>query len=387
MNIGICCIAYNRIDSLKRLLHSLEKAEYNNNQPTLLISIDKSNTNEVENFAHNYVWKFGNKKIYTHTNNLGLRKHVLECGSRIKDYDALIIFEDDIIVSPYFYNYALQTIEKYQNDNRIAGISLYNFPINYQSRLPFNPVKSEYDVYMMNCAQSWGQIWMKKQWLEFMKWYEQNNEEFNLLHLPQALNEWPKSSWLKYHTRYCIEENKYFIYPYDSLSTNNNDIGTHIKKHSTNYFQSFLQLFPKKNYNLPTLDECPITYDGFFEPKFLSRYLNIESSKLCVNLNETKNNSLYKQYLLTRQILPFKIIKGFALKYKPIEANIIWDIEGQDILLYDTSIKLKNNKIKRDNRHYYNFLYGNAIEKLINFFGIKEPYRTIISKVRQKIKL
>lgn len=384
LNIGICCIAYNRLDSLKRLLESLEKAVYKEYSPTLLISIDKSNTDIVENFSQNYIWKYGEKKVYTHSKNMGLRKHVLECGNRIKDYDALIVLEDDITVSPFFFEYALQTIQKYQNDNRIAGISLYNFPINYQSRLPFNPVRSEYDVFMMNCAQSWGQIWMKNQWESFMKWYESHNEEFNLSYLPQQLNEWPKSSWLKYHTRYCIEENKYFVYPYESLTTNNNDLGTHVKK-TNNYLQSTLQIYPKSTYKLPDFDKCPIVYDGFFEPQFLNNYLDIDSSNLCVNLLESKNECLFKRYLLTRKQYPFKIIKGFSLKYKPIEANIMWDIKGEDIFLYDTTQKEQNNKKKRNDRYYYHYLYGNAIENFIKFYGISEAYKTIIFKSLQKI--
>lgn len=387
MKIGICCITYNRINSFKRLLNSLTQADYKGQSPTLLISIDKSDTNIIEDFANSYTWKFGEKKVYTHTKNLGLRKHILECGNRIKDYDALIILEDDITVSPFFYDYAIQTIQKYQNDVRIAGISLYNFPLNYQSRLPFNPVRSEYDVFMMNCAQSWGQIWMKEQWISFMKWYEKNNEEFNLSHLPQSLNLWPKSSWLKYHTRYCIEENKFFVYPYESLSTNNNDIGTHVKFQTNNVFQSVLQLFPKTNYKLPNFDECPIKYDGFFEPKFLSKYLNIDDYNLCVNLYGMKPNSLSKKFLLTRDILPFKIIKCFSLKYKPIEANIIWQIEGQDIFLYDTTVKIKKSKQKTNNKIFYDYLYGNSIEKFIHFFGVLGFYRNIICKILHKIRI
>lgn len=387
MKIGICCITYNRINSLKRLLSSLEKADYKEQSPTLLISIDKSDTNIIEEFAHNYIWKYGKKKVFTHNKNLGLRKHVIECGNRIKDYDALIVLEDDISVSPYFYDYALQAIQKYKDDERIAGISLYNFPINYQNSLPFNPVKSEYDVYMMNCAQSWGQIWIKKQWEAFMQWYEKNNEEFNIPYLPQSLNLWPKSSWLKYHTRYCIENNKYFVYPYEALSSNNNDLGTHVKTYATNYFQSTLQLFPKNHYHLPNLEECPILYDGFFEPKFLDKYLQLNNSELCVNLYDMKNECLFKQYLLSPKNLPYKIIKGFALKYKPMEANIIWEIEGQDFFLYDTTQKQKIIKQKDKKRIFFDYLYGNAIEKQISFFKLYEPCKTIMYKIFHKLGL
>ena len=55
MNIAIVCVAYNRTDSLKRLLTSLEQAYYAT-PATLIISIDKSNTDVVEQFADNYHW-------------------------------------------------------------------------------------------------------------------------------------------------------------------------------------------------------------------------------------------------------------------------------------------------------------------------------------------
>lgn len=42
--IAIVAVTYNRTDSLKRLLRSLERAHYGNEKPTLIISIDKSKT-------------------------------------------------------------------------------------------------------------------------------------------------------------------------------------------------------------------------------------------------------------------------------------------------------------------------------------------------------
>lgn len=75
MNIGICVIAYNRIDSLKRVLKTLSEAYYPQNVD-LNISIDKSNTDIVEKFALSYVWTFGRKNVIMHKRNLGLKKHV-----------------------------------------------------------------------------------------------------------------------------------------------------------------------------------------------------------------------------------------------------------------------------------------------------------------------
>lgn len=370
MNIAICIIAYNRIDSLKRVLNSLERSYYNE-RITLIISIDKSDTTQVEDFAKEYNWNYGEKRVITHSENLGLRKHVLKCGDLLEEYDALIVLEDDISVAPSFFYYAKQCVEKYAEDENIAGISLYNFPLNYQNQLPFNPLHSDSDVYLMQCAQSWGQVWMKKQWFAFKKWYNEHSEEFGELpHLPKAICNWPKSSWLKYHTRYCIENHKYFVYPYISLSTNNSDAGTH-NLNKTTYFQSQLLYGLKDNFKLSP----SISYDGFFESEMLAEHLGIESNDICIDFYGEKDNRIKNRYWLTRKQLPYKILSSYSLSYKPFEWNIIIKEKGFELFLYDTKSFTKNSFVNTNilfKQYIYNhnfsliYLLKRKIKRILN---------------------
>ena len=343
MSLAICVICYNRIEPLKRVLRSLEMAYYDTPIP-LIISIDKSEIMAIEDFVGTYQWPHGVLKTIKHQHNLGLRAHVLEVGKLLNDYDALVVLEDDITVSPYYYQYVCQTITKYKDDKRVAGISLYSFPVDYQNSIPFTPLQSDDDIFLMNCAQSWGQIWLKKQWKAFMEWYEGHHEEFNLDYLPQALNNWPANSWLKYHTRYCIEENKYFVYPYQALTTNNNDVGTHAGWETANIYASSLQVLAKKVYQLPTVDDCIVKYDGFFSPTFLATYLSISEDELIVDFWGKRNLQYMRRYLLTTKALPFNVINSFGLRYKPMEANIILREKGNEIFLYDMHYKGKKPK-------------------------------------------
>ena len=384
MNISICCIAYNRIDSIKRLLASLEQAYYGRYNPVLLLSIDKSESDVVENFAKEYEWKYGEKRIVTHQQNMGLRKHVLECGTHLKDFDAMVVLEDDITVSPFFFQYTLQCVAKYSNDDRIAGISLYSFPVSYQTRLPFAPVKSEFDVFMMNCAQSWGQVWMKKQWKQFEEWYADNSTDFDDPRLPMAINSWPKSSWLKYHTRYCIEKNKFFVYPYEALSTNNNDIGTHVKEVGLNIFQSTLQLLEKKEYRLPNFDECFVKYDGYFEPLFLDKYLGIDKGQLCVDIFGQKNSCLYRRFLLSRKSLPYHVVKSFALDLKPIEANVVYAKKGYRLFLYDTTTWAKCHQGDFDS--FLEYVWGFSLMDFLHNYGLQNIGKKLFSIFCIKVK-
>lgn len=333
-DVAICVVAYNRIHSVQRLLCSLDKADYDCDVK-LYISIDKSDTNIVHEFAHNFNWRHGTKELILHEENLGLRKHILSCGEILNKHDALIVLEDDIFVAPGFYKYAIAATKKYQNDRTIAGISLYNFPICYHSWQPFTPLPSDSDVFLMQNAQSWGQIWMKKQWQQFKQWYDNNCEEFEELpHLPKSICSWPKSSWLKYHTRYCIETNKYFVYPYMSYSTCFADPGIHCKDVSPR-FQSVLGYDVLTQFRF----EPSVIYDAFFENKNIPVWLGLTEKEVCVDYYGDKVNREHKQYWLSRNLLPYKVIKSFGLQLRPYELNIKYNVEGRDLFLYDTHIE------------------------------------------------
>ena len=270
MNIGILVIAYNRVESLKRLLYSLNYSHYERNDISLIISIDKGDNREVVAYANSFEWLHGLKKIIMHKENLGLRKHVLLCGSYLEEYDALIVLEDDIFVAPSFFLFAQSAVDYYHSDPKIAGISLYSFSLNYQTNMPFIPEKKDADVYFMSCAQSWGQVWLKNQWKEFMKWYDEHEKDpWNEAKLPKVICNWPKSSWLKYHTRYCIEKEKYFVYPYISYTTNFSDEGTHSKGLNTAY-QVPLQQGLLSIFKFVILDNKAVIYDGYFERVFFA---------------------------------------------------------------------------------------------------------------------
>lgn len=375
-NIAICCVAYNRPDSLKNLLDSLNEASYPHDV-TLIISIDYSGEDKVETLANNYIWPHGEKRIIAHKNNLGLRKHILSCGNLLEEYDALIVLEDDVVVAQSFFYYAEQCVEKYKDDNEIAGISLFAFPLHHYTKYPFHPLKTSSDVYLLKLAQSWGQVWMKRSWQDFMKWYENNNDEFGIKpHLPENISLWPKSSWQKYHIRYCIEANKYFIYPYYSLSTDNAVPGVHFTKETT-FEQAFLLYGIQKEFDLtPT-----VKYDGFFENEAIPEWLGIKKDEICVDFYGSKKNREAKRYWLTREIAPYKIVRSFALQMKPFEWNIIKNIEGDDLFLYDTSIA---ESCKREDRVFdfarYIFPLTNARVvilsalkyQLLKFFKLKK---------------
>ena len=371
---AICIVAYNRTDSLRRLLGSLERASYPSEEVTLVISIDKSDTSTVEDFADGYQWKFGPKRVIKHDRNLGLRKHVLSCGDLLDEFESIIVIEDDIYVAPDFYNYATACIDRFSDDDRVAGISLYNFRYNAEAQLPFNQLKTDSDVYMMQLAQSWGQVWMRKQWCEFRKWYDGLTEGIESLgnRIPASILKWPESSWLKYHTAYCICADKYFIYPYFALSTCFAEAGEHTASTSSIH-QSLLYSGRNSTFKLnPT-----VIYDAYREFVGFGEYLGIDEKDLCTDYFGLKGKIEGRRYLLTRQCLPFRRLRSFGLELRPYELNVINGIEGNMLFLYDTQTTAEAPK-HADSIGFDMYNFGHRVD-------LKWQLRSLASKTVKKI--
>ncbi len=334
--IAIVAIAYNRIDSLSRLLHSLSCAYYAGEEVPLYISIDKSDSDHVERFADDFHWPHGEKTVVRQKENMGLKARILSQGRLLNHYDAVIVLEDDLVVAPDFWNYTRQTVSKYKDNASVAGISLYAFSVNYHLREPFIPMHDGHDVYFMNCAMSWGQVWMRRAWKDFEAWLSAHPFFAPDAALPQSICKWGEKSWLRYHMRYCIEQDKYFVFPYVSYTTNYAEQGEHMRAVDT-IFQVPLLSGHIDTLRLPEDVAAGVRYDGFFENKGLYHALGLKEDEVCLDLYRTNGNRTGKRYWLTTRRLPYAVERSFALGRRPIEQPVLDAQGGSGIFLYDTS--------------------------------------------------
>lgn len=367
MKFAAVAIGYNRKSDFQRLITSLQRAQYGNDTVDLIMSIDNSGVSDVQDYASEVEWSFGKRIIRTFETRQGLRQHILKCGDFLDEYDAIAVFEDDVYASPVYYFFAKQCVEKYANDERIAGISLYGHLENVYARYAFIPDHSGADAYFMQIAQSWGQVWLKKQWRAFSSWYKKNEHEFAITNnIPDQLGDWGKNSWLKYHNKYCAETGKFFVYPYVSLTTCFCSAGEHSVVQSDIY-QVPVQRIYSNQYKLPSLDdEVAVCYDPFFERLNLHIYdMKIESQELLIDIYglKGKQDQDYR-YILTTRLLPYKIVKSYARTMRPHELNVIEGIDGYDLFLYDTSERAtvtSKRHIEERKYIYYNKVFANSI--------------------------
>ncbi len=373
--ITIIAVGYNRADAVERLLHSLSKAQYDYTDIRLVISIDHSGNEEVVRAAENFKWDFGERVIIHHPQRLGLRRHIISCGDLTRKYGAVMVLEDDLYVSPDFYNYAMKALEQYGELPQIAGISLNTKRELLESAYPFFPLHRGDDIYFQQFATSWGQVWNEQMWSGFRNWYDSHPSlPYHKDVLPEVLH-YPDTSWAKFYQTYIVDTGKYYVYSYDSLTTNFGDAGQHFGS-SSSAVQSVL-FYGKKDYRMPQFEDG-VKYDIYGEPAGLGEYLGVEEEHFTCDLWGRKPSESYRRYVLSSRRLDYKVLKSFAMQMKPAELNILEEIPGKELCLYDTAVSEDTGGEKEKNIHLRLLEYGYGV------LDGRDLMRWSIERIRRK---
>jgi hypothetical protein len=188
----------------------------------------------------------------------------------------------------------------------------------------------------MQYASSWGQVWTKKGWSGFREWYEEHQGEKikGDRSVPQNIQYWPENSWKKYHIKYLIDTDRYFVFPRSSLTTMFTGQGTHMKVRE-HFLQVPLQL-GSRVHTFRKLEDSTAVYDVFgeMEARVLKKLAPaLEGYDLAVDLNAIKPASeIQEEYLLTTRSAKNPVL-SFGREMKPHELNVIHNVPGHDIHL------------------------------------------------------
>jgi glycosyltransferase involved in cell wall biosynthesis len=334
---AIVIAAYDRPNSLSRLLSMILAADYSDEgDASLVISIDGGGDDEVVRIANEFEWPFGAKKIIEHSKNLGLREHILNCGDLTERYGAIIMLEDDLLISPSFYQFAVSGVNStaFQNPD-VVGLSLYNYRVNETSLVRFYPIEDGYDNYYLQVPSSWGQVWTANQWSRFREWYRENEAiDFTPIFRNRVMAAWGhrnNGSWKRYYAAYMILGAKYMLYPRKSYSDNSGDVGeNHVGEA---FYRTPLVFSDTGVFRFSELQESVAVYDQNFELDsrvISSLYPDLNISDFCVFLNDSE--------LILENAPPQVLTRSKSLSarswgnvYYPIELNLILNVPGVDI--------------------------------------------------------
>lgn len=337
-NPAIVVVAHNRPDSLRRLLGSLERAEYSC-RVELVISIDGGGSDEVVKVADEFKWQAGSKDIIRHQKRMGLRSHILACGDLSERYGSVIVLEDDLYVSPVFYHFAHQASEFYSERPEIGGIGLYAYRETRSASMLFEPVADESDVIFLQYACSWGQLWTSTQWKLFRGWYNEHATwDADATFVPAHVCCWPETSWLKYFIKYLVSTNRYFVYPRVSLTTCYQEPGQHYRT-TSNRCQVRMQRSCRQ-FRFKHLAESCAVYDAWQSilPRCINRFApELAEYDYAVDLYGVKSmKDICLPYMLTCRSSRSPVLE-FGVCLRPTEMNVIEGIPGSGIALSATA--------------------------------------------------
>lgn len=382
--ITIVAVGYNRPKPLLRLLKCINEADYcGDNNIRLIISLDRAdNCDEMKALADAYVWEHGEKEVILHEKRLGLREHFLFCGDLTQKYGSIVFLEDDVYALPGYYKFAKACVEKYESDERIVGASLYSFRYSETAHRPFTPLSDGSDVYFAQ-LMSWAPVYFPKQWKAFRDWYNQEPKPMDdVTCLPDNVRQWKMTSFKKYHIKYTMTQDKYFVYPQMSFTTNFAEAGQHYAKDDDN-LQVPLVLGIAESYRLPELDDSLCIYDAFMEikPQCIKKvFPELGKYDFDVDLyaNKRKEN-LEGAYCITSRKVAGDI-RSWGCKTVPHETNVMLDVPGG----YFHLSKIEDVKFKpRSVAHAYGSI-AYDIKGASPLKALATDYRMLIQKLKEK---
>lgn len=333
MKPAIVVVAYNRPHTLRRLLASLAAVQGAPDVP-LVISIDRGGDQfeAVVAEAEQFAWTLGEKRVLVRERPLGLVAHVFACGDLVDEFGAVILLEDDLVVSPMVYRYAAGALAFYADDPRIAGVALNALWFHGITHEPFTPYLDDSDVFFMQVAWFQGQAYTQTQWASFQAWRETAvTQVLPTDRMHELFRTFPPTDWFPQKTKYLVNTNRFYVFPRESLTTNYGDSGTHVR--GTAFFQVPLQT-RRADFRLQALSESVAVYDAFQEmlPACVRRLTDqFDAYDFTVDLHGTRSlSNIPTEFMLTTQAMR-QPMKMFGLELRPLLANVIYHQPGTGI--------------------------------------------------------
>ena len=156
----IAVFAYDRPDHLRRCIESLQANDLADESDLFVFSDAPKEPARSPRVAQvrDYIRTIGRFKTVTiiaQPQNLGLAASIISGVTKLSsDFGKVIVVEDDLVVSPYFLQFMNDGLDVYADDDRVAGIHGYMFPVNHG--LP--------ETFFLRDPGCWGWATWKRAW-------------------------------------------------------------------------------------------------------------------------------------------------------------------------------------------------------------------------------
>jgi len=164
MNAPIALFVYNRPWHTKKTVDALKENKLAQKSKLFIFSDapkEKKQAAEVRK-VREYIKSISGFKdvaIFEHKENLGLAENIIHGVSKlVNEYGRVIVLEDDLVTSPWFLNFMNDALNMYQDEERVASVHGYVYPIE---NLP--------ESFFIRGADCWGWATWKRAWDKFEK--------------------------------------------------------------------------------------------------------------------------------------------------------------------------------------------------------------------------
>jgi len=160
----IALFVYNRPQHTERTLKFLKQNELAPESRLYVFSdgpktpADEQSVAEVRELLRN-IDGFKNVTVIERSENMGLANSIIAGVNRlVADYKQVIVFEDDLITSPYTLMYFNESLDRYRNEEKVMHIGAYMYNLK-EHHLP--------QTFFYRAATSWGWATWERAWKHF----------------------------------------------------------------------------------------------------------------------------------------------------------------------------------------------------------------------------
>jgi len=161
----IVLFTYNRLWHTQQTVEALQRNQLAGESKLFIFSDspktekDEAKVKEVREYLKD-IKGFKKIEIIERDRNLGLAANIIDGVTRIvNEYGTIIVLEDDLVTSPYFLTYMNKALEMYRDEEKVASIHGYVYPLPNPEKLP--------ETFFIRGADCWGWATWKRAWQYF----------------------------------------------------------------------------------------------------------------------------------------------------------------------------------------------------------------------------
>ncbi len=159
----IVLFVYNRLWHTRQTVESLQKNKFAINSDLFIFSDGPKNisdsllVDELRSYLKT-ISGFKSVNVIEKKINNGLSKSIITgVGEIVERFGKVIVLEDDIVTSPFFLKYMNDALGLYENENKVASVHGYVYPV--KEELP--------NTFFLRGADCWGWATWKRAWKMF----------------------------------------------------------------------------------------------------------------------------------------------------------------------------------------------------------------------------